>query len=91
MRGRVVGEPGGLQARRAAGLDPRPVPDLLAAAEPKVEPKRVLPVAILVGMALEGLKYVNLFVWPFLQRKLDQEYSVFQHSVTILLWAFVVA
>ena len=47
----------------------------------KVEPKRVLPVAILVGLALEGLKYVNLFVWPFLQRKLDKEYSVFQHSV----------
>lgn len=57
----------------------------------KVEPRRVLPVAVVVGIALELLKYVNLFVWPFLQRKLDKEYSVFQHSVTILLWAFVVA
>ena len=56
----------------------------------KVEPKRVLPVAIIVGLGLELLKYVNLLVWPFLQRKLDKEYSVFQHSVTILLWSFIV-
>ena len=47
--------------------------------------------AILVGLGLELLKYVNLLVWPFLQKKLDREYSVFQHSVTILLWAFAVA
>ena len=33
----------------------------------------------------------NLLVWPYLQTKLDREYSVFQHSVTILLWAFAVA
>jgi membrane protein len=57
----------------------------------KVEPRRVIPVAIVVGIALELLKYVNLLVWPFLQRKLEREYSVFQHSATILLWAFVVA
>jgi uncharacterized BrkB/YihY/UPF0761 family membrane protein len=57
----------------------------------KVEPRRIIPVAIIVGLGLEFLKYVNLLVWPFLQRKLDREYSVFQHSVTILLWAFAVA
>jgi uncharacterized BrkB/YihY/UPF0761 family membrane protein len=57
----------------------------------KVEPKRVIAVAIVVGIALELLKYVNLLVWPLLQKKLDREYSVFQHSVTILLWAFIVA
>jgi YihY family inner membrane protein len=57
----------------------------------KVEPRRVLPVAVVVGIALELLKYVNLLIWPMLQRKLDKEYSVFQHSATILLWAFVVA
>ncbi len=57
----------------------------------KVEPRRVIPVAIVVGLALEALKYVNLLVWPYLQAKLDREYSVFQHSVTILLWAFAVA
>jgi uncharacterized BrkB/YihY/UPF0761 family membrane protein len=56
-----------------------------------VEPRRVAPVAIVVGIALEGLKYVNLMVWPWLQAKLDREYSVFQHSITILLWSFAVA
>jgi uncharacterized BrkB/YihY/UPF0761 family membrane protein len=57
----------------------------------KVEPRRVLPVAIVVGLLLEALKYVNLLLWQYLQAKLHREYSVFEHSVTILLWAFVVA
>lgn len=57
----------------------------------KVEPRRVIPVAIVVGLALEALKYVNLLVAPYLSAKLDREYSVFQHSATILLWAFAVA
>jgi YihY family inner membrane protein len=57
----------------------------------KVEPKRVAPVAIVVGLVLEGLKYVNLLLWPWLQAKLEREYGVFQHSVTILLWSFAVA
>jgi uncharacterized BrkB/YihY/UPF0761 family membrane protein len=56
-----------------------------------VEPRRVAPVAIVVGLAMELLKYVNLLLWPWLQSKLDREYAVFQHSVTILIWSFVVA
>jgi membrane protein len=55
----------------------------------KVEPRRIMPVAIVVGIALEGMKYINLLIWPYLQHKLEREYSVFQHSVTILLWAFL--
>lgn len=54
----------------------------------KVDPVRVAPVAIVVGMALEGLKYLNLLVWPFFSKKLESEYNIFQHSVTILLWSF---
>jgi uncharacterized BrkB/YihY/UPF0761 family membrane protein len=57
----------------------------------KVEPARVVPVAIVVGLALEALKYVNLLVAPFLQAKLHREYLIFEHSVTILLWSFVAA
>jgi membrane protein len=57
----------------------------------KVEPRRVAPVAIVVGLVMELLKYVNLLLWPWLQSKLDREYAVFQHSVTILLWSFAVA
>ena len=54
----------------------------------KVEPARVVPVAISVGLALEALKYVNLLVAPMLQAKLHREYLIFEHSVTILLWSF---
>lgn len=55
----------------------------------KVEPARVLPVALVVGLILEALKYVNLLVAPLLQNKLEREYKIFEHSVTILLWSFV--
>lgn len=55
----------------------------------KVNPGRVAPVAITVGLALEVLKYLNLLIWPVLSKKLETEYNIFQHSVTILLWSFV--
>jgi uncharacterized BrkB/YihY/UPF0761 family membrane protein len=54
----------------------------------KVNPARVAPVAIAVGLLLEALKYLNLLIWPFFSRKLEAEYNIFQHSVTILLWSF---
>jgi uncharacterized BrkB/YihY/UPF0761 family membrane protein len=57
----------------------------------KVAPVRVAPVAILVGLVLEALKYVNLAVTPMLESKLEHEYFIFRHSVNILLWSFVAA
>jgi membrane protein len=48
----------------------------------------VIPTAVVVGVALEVLKYVNLLTWPFLARKLSREYGVFINSVTIILWSF---
>jgi membrane protein len=48
----------------------------------------VLPTAVVVGIALEVLKYINLLTWPFLARKLSREYGVFINSVTIILWSF---
>jgi membrane protein len=56
-----------------------------------VEAKRVAPVAVLVGLALEGLKYVNLLVSPMLTEKLKHEYDIFRFSVTIVLFGFVSA
>jgi uncharacterized BrkB/YihY/UPF0761 family membrane protein len=56
-----------------------------------VEPRRVAPVAITVGLVLESLKYVNLLISPYLTAKLKHEYEPFQISVTILLWSFVSA
>jgi membrane protein len=54
----------------------------------KVDPRQVAPVAILVGLALEAMKYLNLLVFPLLRDKLQGEYGVFQHSAMILLWSF---
>jgi len=56
-----------------------------------IEPRRVAPVAIVVGLVLEGLKYVNLLISPMLTAKLKHEYEPFQFSVTILLWSFASA
>ena len=56
-----------------------------------VDPRRVAPVAIVVGLLMELLKYINLLIWPWLSNKLDNEYRAFQHSVTILIWSFIVA
>jgi uncharacterized BrkB/YihY/UPF0761 family membrane protein len=56
-----------------------------------VAPAEAASSAILVGLVLEGLKYVNLLVWPALRTKLQREYGVFHNSVTILLWSFLAA
>lgn len=55
----------------------------------KIEPIQVAPVAILVGLTLEAMKYVNLLVFPLLGAKLKREYGVFEHSAMILIWSFV--
>ncbi|MGC4054269.1 MAG: YihY/virulence factor BrkB family protein [Paludibaculum sp.] len=55
----------------------------------KVSKKHVLPRAIIVGLALESLKWINLLVWPWMYRKFDHEYGVFVHSITIFTWGFV--
>ena len=55
----------------------------------KIEPARVAPVAIVVGLILEGLKYVNMLFANMFARKMVREYGVFEHSVTILIWSFV--
>jgi membrane protein len=57
----------------------------------KIAPGRIVPVAILVGLALEALKYINLLTWQFLKVKLQREYGPFYISVTIVLWSFMAA
>jgi len=51
--------------------------------------RSVLPQAILVGLALEVLKYLNLLTWPLFSKKLMAEYGPFYRSVTIILWSFL--
>lgn len=57
----------------------------------KIEPARVMQVSIWVGLALEGLKYLNLLIAPWLYTKFVHEYAIFRYSVTILIWSFVAA
>jgi membrane protein len=57
----------------------------------KIKPVKVVPVAILVGLMLEALKYLMLLAWPLVRDKLAREYGVFHNSVTILLWSFMAA
>lgn len=51
--------------------------------------RRVLPAAIVTGVLLELLKYVNLFLWPWIHRKFLEEYGPFVYSVTIIIFSFV--
>jgi uncharacterized BrkB/YihY/UPF0761 family membrane protein len=57
----------------------------------KIDPARVAPVAIWVGLVLEALKYVNLLTRSLIAAKLEKEYHMFRYSVTILLGSFVAA
>lgn len=50
---------------------------------------RVVPAAIGAGLLLELLKYVNSWVWPSFQRKIANEYGVFQYSVTLIFLSFI--
>lgn len=56
-----------------------------------ISPLRVAPIAILVGLSLEALKYSALLLWPWLRIKLQNEYGPFQYSAMILLWSFFAA
>ena len=51
----------------------------------KVDPRRVVRVAIAVGLVLEGCKYVNLIASTWLEEKFHADYGVFEHSVTLLV------
>lgn len=53
--------------------------------------RQLLPVSIVIGLALEALKYLNLLTLPWLYEKLTDEYGVFRNSVAIILWSFLAA
>lgn len=48
--------------------------------------RRVAPVAVMVSIALEGLKYLFLFAWPWMGRKFRNEYGPFYESVSIVVF-----
>ena len=49
---------------------------------------RVIAAAIGAGLLLEGLKYLNLIVWPHVDARIQREYGVFRYSATILFLSF---
>jgi membrane protein len=55
----------------------------------KMPVRRVLPAAVVIGVFLELLKYVNLFLWPIVHRNFLDEYGPFVFSVTIVIFSFV--
>jgi uncharacterized BrkB/YihY/UPF0761 family membrane protein len=55
----------------------------------KMPARPLIRVSIVVGAALEVLKYVALAVWPWLDKKLANEYDVFKYSVEIILFSMV--
>ena len=57
----------------------------------RVPVRRVLPVAVLVGIALELWKYVFLFAWPWLERKFHNEYGPFDRSASIVIFSLLTA
>jgi uncharacterized BrkB/YihY/UPF0761 family membrane protein len=57
----------------------------------RVPAARVAPVAVVVGVVLEAMKYLNLALSPWLEAKFEHEYFIFRHSVTIVIWSFLAA
>lgn len=54
--------------------------------------RRVFRVAVLVGLALEVLKYLFLFAWPWLGKKFQNEYGpLFYYAVSIVVFGMLSA
>jgi uncharacterized BrkB/YihY/UPF0761 family membrane protein len=50
---------------------------------------RIVPAAVGVALLLEVLKGANAIFWPRFVPKLQREYSIFQHSATLILLGFL--
>lgn len=57
----------------------------------KIRATAIVPTAIVVGVLLEILKYIDLWTWPYLRAKLQTEYGPFYYTVTIIIWGFIAA
>ncbi len=55
----------------------------------KIAWRRVVPVAIFVGIAVEGLKYLTLLFWKQVDEKFYLEYGPFEYSAIIVFWSFL--
>ncbi len=56
----------------------------------RVPVKRVIPVATLVGLGMEGMKYLFLYVWPWMNLKFRNEYGeTFRYSVSLIIFTML--
>ena len=57
----------------------------------RIPVRRIVPVAVVMGIALEILKYIFLFAWPWLDRKFYNEYGPFEYAAAIVVFSFASA
>jgi len=50
---------------------------------------RTIAASIVIGVLMEVLKYASKLAWPWFQRKLENEYRIFQYSVTLIFLGFL--
>lgn len=55
----------------------------------KIAWRRVVPVAIFVGMAVEALKFLTLLFWKQIDEKFYSEYGPFEYSAILVFWSFL--
>jgi YihY family inner membrane protein len=58
----------------------------------RVPVRRVIPAAALVGLGMEGMKYLFLYAWPWLTLKFRNEYGeTFRYSVSLIVFTMLSA
>jgi uncharacterized BrkB/YihY/UPF0761 family membrane protein len=57
----------------------------------KVPWRAILPRAVVIGLFLEALKWVNLLIWSWVYAKFSREFGSFRNSVTVLTWSLLAA
>jgi len=96
---RMLGPPAWLEAPLAVLLNLAAAPLVLAMLlliywklpNRRVSWREAAPAALVVGLALQAMQYLNLLTWPLWRAKLRREYGPFYYSVSIILWSFLAA
>jgi membrane protein len=57
----------------------------------RVPVRRIIPVAIVVGLVLTALQYTVVLLWNWILAKLKSDYGPFAHSSSIILFSFLAA
>lgn len=57
----------------------------------RVPARAVFPVALMVGIGLEVWKYIFLAAWPWLDKKLVNEYGQFSNPISLLIFSMLTA